>query len=186
VIGYCDLEVRGSIGGPAPAGSTSYFLHSGRGQTGSADVSLWLQGAEVPGLSVPSADLPLQHPFVLETPPGWAEVEGGRWVSPARAAASPPGGYEYFLLFAVPPGVRAARLDLLWRAEEESEVAVNGRGLSARGGRAAASEPAGEFRGDITSLLGPGLNRLQFFVGNGRSGFGATGLAFCGQITLSP
>jgi hypothetical protein len=181
-IGYCDLEVRGGLAGPAPAGSTILSLESGRDEPGAPDLSLWVQGAEVPGLAAPSAGIPLQHPFAWEAP-GWAPVPGARWVSPAQTGAGPPGGYEYFALFAVPPGARVARLDLLWLAEGASEVAVNGARLPARG---AASEAPGEFRGEITPLLVPGLNRLQFFVANQGSGLRPTGLAFCAQVTFSP
>jgi hypothetical protein len=180
------VEVRGSLAGPAPAGSAIYSLQSGRGEPGDPDLSLAVQGSAIPGLAPVGAGIPLQHPLALETPAGWAELPGARWVSPARSGSAPPGGYEYTAHFAVPAGVRAARLDLLWRSEGASEVAINGMRLSALGGRASPAEAPGEFRGEITTLLVPGLNRLQFFVVNDGPGLQPTGLAFCAQVTVSP
>jgi hypothetical protein len=97
------------------AQSVTYTLRSGNVPIGRQDPLIWVHGSPVPQLGFGSSGLPLQHPFVVPTNPLWADVSGARWVSPSRDGTGAPEGYEYFALFLVPPGIRSARLDVVWR-----------------------------------------------------------------------
>jgi hypothetical protein len=163
-----------------------YTLKSGNSEIGGSDLEVWVQGSSVPRFGVVDSGLPLQHPFVIPTLSTWADVPGARWVGPSRTGTGAPEGYEYFTLFAVPPGFPYATLDVVWRADDAAELAVNGTRLPVRWASFSPSEAPGEFHGEIASLLTLGMNRLQFFVSNARVGVNPTGVAFSAKLTLSP
>jgi hypothetical protein len=160
----------------------TYALVSGAGGS-THDPRVWVQGAAA--LGVGSSGLPLQPAPVVPPQASWAALADARWIGPAPSGAARPGGYEYFTLFALPPGFRSASLDILWRADDGSEIALNGTRLPVRGGHFSPSRPVAEFHGEIGHLLAPGMNRLQFFVANAGTANNPSGLLFTARITLS-
>jgi hypothetical protein len=179
------LVLLGVVMRGATAESITYSMHSGNVPIGSPDLLVWVQGSPVPSLGFVSSGLPLEHPYVVPTHPFWADIGGARWVSPSPDGTGDPEGYEYFVLFAIPPGLTSARLDIVWRADDGAGLAVNGHGLPVRLGGFALTEPPGEFHGTITPFLAVGMNRLQFFDVNARQGINPTGISFDGRIVLT-
>jgi hypothetical protein len=183
---YCDVEIRASRPQSPDPGAIVYTLRSGNNEIGGPDPLVWVQGSPVPLFGVIDSGLPLQHPFVVARLPTWGSVEGASWVSPTRLGGGFPEGYEYFTLFALPPGFRSVRLDVLWRADDGAELALNGVRLPTQWGPFSPSQPPGEFHGEVLPYLTPGMNRLQFFTANARLGFNSTGISFVARITLTP
>jgi hypothetical protein len=147
------------------------------------DSQVWVRGARDVQPGWVSSDLPLQNPFVINTPGYWGDLGGSAfWLSPSDDTTAPDGGYEYYLDFALPDNVQSATLDLQWRGNDFAIPAVNGKRLSG----------LGEFRPDrasstshanITPSIHPGSNRLSFFVWNAPVGFSPTGVVFQAIIT---
>jgi hypothetical protein len=178
--------VLGFASPQAAAESYTFTLKSGYGLIGSQDAVVWVQGApfpfEPPGYA--SAGLPLQHPFVVPTNPGWGDVEGAYWVSPLSDGTGAPEAYEYFVPFYIPPGVTSVTLEATWRGDDAAYLAVNGQRFPNR----ASFWPnvaASRVQVDVTRSIKPGANRLSFFVLNSRVGINPTGLSFTANITFT-
>jgi hypothetical protein len=185
-ISFCDLEIRYGLPQAIPPKSLVYLLQSGNSVIGGSDPLIWVQGHSVPLFGVPDAGLPLQQAFVVRPQSSWAAVAGAQWVSPTQSSNAAPEGYEYFTLFALPPGFHSAQLDVIWRADDNAELAVNDIPLPTPWATFSPSTPQGEFHGDILQYLQPGMNRLQFLATNARVGINPTGVSFAARIVLSP
>jgi hypothetical protein len=183
---YCDVEIRSGLPQALDPRAIVYTLRSGNNAIGGPDPLVWVQGSAVPLFGVIDSGLPLQQAFVVDRLPTWGFVEGASWVSPTRLAGGFPEGYEYFTLFALPPGFRSARLDVVWRGDDGAELALNGFRLPTPWGHFSPSVPPGEFHGEVLPYLVPGMNRLQFFTSNARLGFNPTGISFFARLTLTP
>jgi hypothetical protein len=185
-ISFCDLEVRFGLPQAISPRSLVYVLQSGNNAIGGPDPLVWVQGHAVALFGVPDSGLPLQQAFVVKPQSNWAPVAGAQWVSPTQLSAAAPEGYEYFTLFALPPGFHSAQLDVIWRGDDNAELAVNGVPLPTPWATFSASTPQGEFHGDILSYLRLGMNRLQFLATNARGGINPTGISFAARIVISP
>ena len=124
-----------------------YDLHSGDARIGQPDPLVWVQGHGAPLFGAVNSGLPLQQAFVVPKRENWASVEGAQWVSPNPDGNAAPEGYEYFTLFTLPPGYRSARLDVIWRADDQAELVVNDAPLPAPWADFHLSSPQGEFHG---------------------------------------
>lgn len=173
------------IGSAGASGQTLGTPELTYARVSGAGAPFWVQGAPSPSLGVTNAGLPLQPALVVPTQASWSGLADARWIGATPNGVARPGGYEYFTLFALPPGYVSARLDLLWRADDASEVAFNDVRLPGRGGHFSPSRPVGESHGEVGHLLVPGLNRLQFFVANAGGSNNPTGLLFTARLTLS-
>jgi hypothetical protein len=183
---FCDVEVRWGLPQAVHPKALVYNLHSGNNGSGEPDPLVWVQGHDAPVPGARNTGLPLEQAFVVPNQQGWVSVEGAQWVSSARNGSDAPGGYEYFVLFALPPGYQSARLDILWRGDDQAALYVNDRRQPAPWGFFGASSPPGKFDGEIMPYLQPGMNRLQFFTSNAFVGINPAGVSFLATITLSP
>jgi hypothetical protein len=185
-LSFCDVEVRTGPTQVLHPKSIVYTLKSGNGDFGQPDPQVWVQGSAVPLFGAIDSRLPIQQAFVVKQSSAWATVEGARWVSPTRLGEAAPEGYEYFVLFALPPGFRTAQLDVLWLADDQAEVALNDARLPVPWASFSRSGPRGEYHGEVMSYLRLGMNRLQFFASNARVGVNPTGVSFLARLILSP
>jgi hypothetical protein len=185
-VDYCDAEVRWGLPQVVHPKALVYTLRSGNSENGQPDPLVWVQGHDAPVPGARDTGLPLEQAFTVPNQQGWVSVEGARWVSSARDGNDVPGGYEYFVPFALPPGYQSARLDVVWRGDDQAALYVNDRRLPAPWGFFGASSSPGEYHGEIMTYLQPGMNRLQFLTSNAYVGINPSGVSFLATITLTP
>jgi hypothetical protein len=185
-VSFFDGEVRWGLPQAVHPKTLVYNLHSGNSDIGQPDPQVWVQGHAVPRFGAANSGLPLQQALVVQPQGNWAPIEGAQWISSSRSASDTPEGYEYFTLFALPPGFQSVHLDVVWRADDQAGLSVNDMQLPADWGGFAANSPLGEYHGEIISYLQPGMNRLQVFTSNARVGINPTGIIFSARLTLSP
>jgi len=176
----------GSSPSRAATQSVTYTFKSGNSPTGDPDPLVWVQGVPVQNLNFPSSELPLQFAFVVDSIPNWGLIDGARWVSPTPDGVGPPGGYKYFVPFPVPPGLKSARLDIVWRADDVGGLHLNDMDVHEQSpAMYPPNKPAAEFHGDVTRFLMPGMNQLEFIVVNSRTGINPTGISFYATFVLT-
>ncbi len=149
------------------------------------DLQVWVQGVRDVQPGWPSADFPLQHPFVINTPGYWGDLGGSAfWLCPLTDSTGPDGGYEYYFDFNLPDNARSPAIDLQWRGNDFAIPAVNGKRLQGQGEFRPNHAPS-TLHANLTPYTHSGPNRLSFFVWNAPFGFSPTGVVFNAIITYN-
>jgi hypothetical protein len=149
------------------------------------DEQVWVRGSTDVRPGLQSASIALQHPYIVDTPSYWGEVVGGVfWLSPSPNTSAPPGGYEYYTEFTLPDDATAAILDIIWRGDDWTALAINDKRLPGIGFSPPTAFPA-MLHTDLAPFVQKGVNRLSFFIENAFSTSNPTGLAFCANITYT-
>jgi hypothetical protein len=166
----------------AACGATSTLVLRS-GSVPDQDEQVWVRGSASVRASLQSSGLPLQHPYIVDTPSYWGEVGGGVfWLSPSPDTSAAPGGYEYYTEFTLPDDVATATLDVMWRGDDWAALAINGRRLPGIGFAPPTAFPS-ILHTDLAPFVQKGVNQMSFFIENAFTTRNPTGLAFLASIT---